>query len=90
MTRVYPILLTYTEENILVEVPDFDILTEGKSMDNAIDMARDAIELKCATMEGDHESIPEPSSIEEIDLEKGTFKDIGRTVISHVVANVKA
>ena len=44
MRAVYPIYLTKTDDIILVEVPDLEILTEGKDMNDAIDMARDAIE----------------------------------------------
>ena len=29
MKNVYPVFFTKTNENILVEVPDFSILTEG-------------------------------------------------------------
>ena len=51
MRTVYPVFFTKTNDNVLVEVPDLDILTEGKDMNEAIDMARDAIELKCVSME---------------------------------------
>ena len=51
MRNVYPVFFTKTNDNVLVEVPDLDILTEGKDMNDAIDMARDAIELKCVSME---------------------------------------
>ena len=53
MQAVYPVLFTKTEDCILVEVPDLEVLTEGKDMKNAIDMARDAMELTCVTLE-DH------------------------------------
>ncbi len=43
MKTVYPVLFTKTETDVLVEVPDLGILTEGKDMSNAIEMARDAI-----------------------------------------------
>lgn len=84
MKNVYPVLFTKTETNVLVEVPDFDILTEGADMNEAIDMARDAIELKCVSMEDDHENIPEPSSIDNLDEKSGTFADEGKTIISYV------
>ena len=52
MRNVYPVFFTKTNDNVLVEVPDLDILTldiltEGKDINDAIDMTRDAIELKC-------------------------------------------
>ncbi len=84
MKNVYPVFFTITNDNVLVEVPDFDILTEGKDMNDAIDMARDAIELKCVSMEDDKEEIPTPSDISELDVNSGTFSMEGKTVISFV------
>ena len=46
----------------LVFVPDLMIYTEGKDLGNAIEMARDAISLKCLNLEDNKISIPEPSS----------------------------
>lgn len=82
MKTVYPVLFTKTESNVLVEVPDLEILTEGKNMNDAIDMARDAIELKCVSMEDAKETIPEPS--EKLDVTKGTFFNDGLTLESFV------
>ena len=42
---VYPALFTFTEDAVLVEISDLEILTEGKDLYDAIQMARDAIEL---------------------------------------------
>ena len=61
MQAVYPVLFTKTEDCILVEVPDLEVLTEGKDMKNAIDMARDAMELTCVTLEDHKKEIPAPS-----------------------------
>ena len=36
MRNVYPVFFTKTNDNVLVEVPDLDILTEGKDMNDAI------------------------------------------------------
>ena len=84
MKNVYPVFFTKTNDNILVEVPDFSILTEGKDFNDAINMARDAIELKCVSMEDDKEQIPNPSKASELDIEKSTFFDEGETMISFV------
>ncbi len=40
MQAAYPVLFTKTKDCILVEVPDLEVLTEGKDMENAIEMAR--------------------------------------------------
>ena len=84
MKNVYPVFFTITDTVILVEVPDLEILTEGKDMTNAIEMARDAIELKCVSLEDDKIEIPQPSEISSLDVNKGTFAEDGFTVISLV------
>lgn len=84
MKNVYPVFFTQADDIILVEVPDLEILTQGTDMNNAIDMARDAIELKCVSMEDAQENIPEPSDISNSDIRKGTFAGEGKTIISLV------
>ena len=84
MKNVYPVFFTTTDTMILVEVPDLEILTEGTDMANAIEMARDAIELKCVSMEDDETDIPLPSDIRSLDVHHGTFTEEGNTIISFV------
>lgn len=84
MKNVYPVFFTKTDTVILVEVPDLEILTEGKDMTDAIEMARDAIELKCVSMEDDQVEIPLPSKIGTLDVNRGTFAEEGETIISLV------
>ena len=84
MNGVYPAVFTEVDGAILVEVPDLEILTEGKDFNNAIEMARDAIELKCVSMEDGGEEIPKPSDVSTIDLSKTTFSGEGKTIISLV------
>lgn len=62
MRVVYPTLIEKSEDMYLVFVPDLMIYTEGKDLGNAIEMARDAISLKCLNFEDNKISIPEPSS----------------------------
>ena len=81
---VYPVYFTMTDDVVLVEVPDLEILTEGKDMNSAIDMARDAIELKCVSLEDAKLEIPQPSDFASLDVENGTFSNDGKTVISYV------
>ena len=84
MRNVYPVFFTKTNDCILVEVPDLEILTEGKDMNDAIDMVRDAIELKCVSMEDAKEKIPNPSDLSLLNVASGTFADEGETVVSFV------
>jgi len=84
MKAVYPVFFTKAEDVILVEVPDLEIVTEGEDMSDAIEMARDAIELKCVSLEDDGVTIPQPSSLEQLDVNEGIFAQDGQTVISLV------
>ncbi|MCM1464583.1 MAG: type II toxin-antitoxin system HicB family antitoxin [Bacteroidales bacterium] len=84
MKNVYPVFFTITDTIILVEVPDLEILTEGNDMVNALEMARDAIELKCVSMEDDGIEIPLPSEIGSLDVNSGAFAEEGTTLVSLV------
>lgn len=84
MKGVYPVLFTQCDNGVLVEVPDFDILTEGKDINDAIEMARDAIEVKCVSMEDADENIPKPSNMKDIDIKTGIFSNEGNTFVSLV------
>lgn len=59
--RAYPVFIKQGGEDYLVYVPDLGIYTEGKDFENAIEMARDAISLKCVSMEDHGETLPERS-----------------------------
>lgn len=66
MKHVYPIIITPPEQgetDYLVYVPDFDINTEGTSLDDALYMARDAIGLVGICMEDDGKQIPAPAAL---------------------------
>ena len=84
MKAVYPVFFTKADGVILVEVPDLGVLTEGKDMNDAIDMARDAMELRCVSMEDAKETIPEPSELGGLKIEEGTFAAEGETIVSLV------
>lgn len=58
MKQVYPIILTPVEEGYVVHVPDFDIDTQGSSISEAIDMARDAISLTGCYRQDQGETLP--------------------------------
>ena len=65
MKRAYPTFIAMHENDYLVYVPDMDIYTEGHSITDAIDMARDAIGLKGIDLQDDKKEIPEASSYDE-------------------------
>ena len=83
MREAYQVIFTKKKNGTyLVEVPDLDCITEGKSMSDAIKMARDVIGLKGIDMEDNGEKIPKASK--KIDVKKGTFYGKGDIIISYV------
>ena len=62
MKQAYPTFIAQSGSDFLVYVPDLDLYTEGKSVEDAMDMARDAIGLKGIDMEDDGKTIPAPSN----------------------------
>ncbi|MBP3359422.1 MAG: type II toxin-antitoxin system HicB family antitoxin [Clostridia bacterium] len=87
MKTVYPTIFTQTQEGYLIEVPDLEILTQGSNMENAIDMARDAISITIVSMEDNNEVVPEPSPVESVDVMNGTFAGEGKSFVSMVDAD---
>lgn len=84
MKKVYPTIFTQADDVVLIEVPDMGILTEGKDIADAVEMARDAIGLKGISLEDDNLEVPEPSEIADIDIQKGTFIEDGKSFVSLV------
>lgn len=84
MKKVYPTIFTQAEDVVLIEVPDMGILTEGKDIADAVEMARDAIGLKGISLEDDKLEIPKPSEIADIDIQKGAFTNDGKSFVSLV------
>ena len=84
MKKAYPVIFTQVDDVVLVEVPDLEILTEGKDMPDAIEMARDAIGITVISMEDYSEKIPNPSSLGEINVQEGTFAKEGSGFVSFV------
>jgi predicted RNase H-like HicB family nuclease len=66
MTKVYPIILTPTQQGYVVTVPDLNINTQGKDIADAVLMARDAIGLWGVCEQDDGREIPEPSVTEPL------------------------
>ena len=66
MSKVYPIVLTKTEQGFVVYVPDFNVNTQGKDYAEAIFMARDVIGLMGIDMQDNGEELPIPSEIDNV------------------------
>ncbi len=72
MKVCYPIILTEMDEGgYLVYVPDMRINTTGTDVGNALEMAKDAIELCGVGYQDENLPVPEPSELSEIKAEKG-------------------
>ncbi len=70
MKLIYPIIITQTgKDDFFVQIPDMDIATQGTSLENAIDMARDAISLMAVDMEDDGHKFPVASKISSLKTE---------------------
>ncbi len=90
MKKVYPVILTQAEDCILIEVPDLEILTQGKDLADAIEMARDAIGLTIITMQYKEQDVPMPSIEENINMKASTFAEDGVSMMALVDIDVEA
>ncbi len=62
--RAYPIVISKEDDGFFyVEIPDFDIATQGEDVVDAMEMARDAIGLMGIDLMDDGKLIPEPNSV---------------------------
>ena len=66
LKKSYPIILTPDGGGYVVEIPDFAIGSQGDSIPEAMEMARDAIGLMGIDMEDDGKSLPIPSTLESV------------------------
>ena len=63
MKSAYPIILSPADKGFVVYVPDLDINTEGDTIADAIEMARDAIGLWGICRQDTGNEIPTPKSM---------------------------
>lgn len=77
ITITYPIVITKatTSDRFIVFVPDLEINTEGKDLDDALYMAKDAIRLVGQCMIEDGEKLPIPTTADKI-LEESDIETI--------------
>lgn len=79
--KAYPIVITHEDDGYVVDIPDFDSGTQGDSIAEAMEMARDAIGVLGIDLEDSGKKLPEPYSA-KIDAKKGdivTLVDIDFT-----------
>lgn len=73
---IYPAIFEHGEERgYTVTFPDLPgCISEGLSIEHALTMAKEALELYMYNLEDEGEEIPEPTSPDKIDItEKGSF-----------------
>lgn len=73
--RAYPIILKKDDSGYYVVIPDFDIGTQGATVVEAIEMARDAIGLMGIDMQDDGDQLPEPYS-RKVKKEEGDIETL--------------
>lgn len=76
MKGAYPVIIN--KETFVVDVPDFNIKTQGTDIENCIEMAREAIGLSGISLEDIGKTIPSPSYELPISDKNtiGTFVDV--------------
>ncbi len=62
MKEAYPVIISKEKDSYYVSIPDFDIATQGTSIVDGIEMARDAIGLMGIDMEDEGKELPKPYS----------------------------
>lgn len=78
MKEAYPIIMSKGKEYIIVYVPDFDANTQGKTVAEAMEMARDLIGILGIDMQDDNKELPKATAIENVHSDNGvvTLVDI--------------
>ena len=59
----YPIVIAKEDDGYYVEIPDFDMATQGEDIADAMAMARDAIGIMGIDMEDDGKQLPVPGAV---------------------------
>jgi len=71
---IFPAIFSVDQDGISVEFPDLSgCLTCGNSEENALYMAKDALELHLFGLEEEGEQIPKPSNVSSLKLDENQF-----------------
>lgn len=74
--KAYPVIMEKGEKFIIVDIPDFNINTQGVDYAEAIEMAADAIGLQGICLEDEGLPIPEPSNYDDIIISGDEIKNL--------------
>ena len=70
--KAYPVIMIPEDEWFVVVVPDLNVSTQGKGIEDAIFMARDVIGITGITLEDMGKAVPEPNTVKP-EVEAGGF-----------------
>ena len=73
MKAVYPVVFTKLSDGYMAYIPDFDSNTQGDSLAEAIEMARDVIGMMGIDKEDDGLEIQKPSEASSIQYKENEF-----------------
>ena len=66
MKTAYPVIISKGKRFLIASVPDCQIDTQGESLVDVIEMARDAISIWCVSEQDDGRELPPPSDVSDI------------------------
>lgn len=69
MKQAYPVIITKDKDFFVASIPDFETGTQGESLAEAIEMARDAIGMCGCYMQDEKKVIPIPTDIGNVTKE---------------------
>lgn len=69
MKQAYPVIITKDKDFFVASIPDFETGTQGESLAEAIEMARDAIGMCGSYMQDEKKDIPIPTDIGNVTKE---------------------
>ena len=72
---IFPAIFAHEQEGgYSIHFPDIDgCFTCGDSLEDAMEMAKDALSLMLVQLEDEHADIPIPSSLDELSITEGEF-----------------
>jgi len=73
MKTAYPVIFTKLDDGYAVHVPDFPLDTQGDTLAEAIEMARDAIGIMGIDLEDEKKPLPAPSAVERMTCGQDEF-----------------
>ena len=91
MKKVYPIIIAETTDDkipFLVYVPDFDAMTQGANLSDAIDMAEDLICSVAYEIERKKQILPEPSKLKDIDVKSSPWAGEKKAAVTEEITTL--